>query len=92
MSVSNRNSGIHASPHCSMKIKEENDSHLIIFDDRKDFVWLYQKSNVTNFDELLVNNSSHTKGTICLVNGCQGDGFSSAGTQTGAIKLAMAGA
>ena len=39
------------------------------FDDRKDFVRLYHKSDVTNFDELRVNNYSHTKGTICLVNG-----------------------
>ena len=39
------------------------------FDDSKDFVWLYQKSDVTDFDELQVNSSSHTKGTICLENG-----------------------
>ena len=27
---------------------------------------------MTNVDELQVNNSSHTKGTICLVNGGMG--------------------
>ena len=37
-----------------------------IFYGRKDFLWLYQKSGETDFDELRVNN---TKGTICLVNG-----------------------
>ena len=54
---------------CAMKIKaRKNDSRVKIFYDRKDFVWLFQKLDVTNFDELQVNNSSHTKG-ICLVNG-----------------------
>ena len=42
--------------------------HKNIFDDRKDFVWLLLKLDVTDVDELQVN-SSHTKGTICLVNG-----------------------
>ena len=41
------------------------------------------------FDELWVNNSSHTKGTICLVNEHQRDGFLSMGTRGGAKKLAM---
>ena len=41
------------------------------FDDRKDFVWLSQKLDVTNV-KLQINNSSHTKGTICLVNGGMG--------------------
>ena len=40
-----------------------------IFDDRKDFVWLLLKLDITNVDELQDNNSSHTKGTICLANG-----------------------
>ena len=65
------------------------------FDDRKDFVWLLQKLDVTGVDELQVNNSSHTKGTTYLsskrVNGRQRDGFSSIGARTGTIKLAMAG-
>ena len=75
MSVSNRNSGIHAGvmqahKKCVMKIKErKNNCRVKNFDGRKDFVWLYQKSDMTNFDELWVNNSSHTKGIICLVNG-----------------------
>ena len=57
---------------CAMKLKERNKGRkkkrLLrknFFDGRKDFVWLYQKSDMT---ELRVNNSSHTKGTICLVN------------------------
>ena len=58
--------------------------HKKLFDGRKDSVWLHQKSGVTDFDELQVNNSSHTKGSYYLsskrVNGCQGDGFSSMGT------------
>ena len=48
------------------------------FDDRKDFVWLLLKLDITNVDELQDNNSSYTKGTICLVNGVNGrqkDGF-----------------
>ena len=57
---------------CAMKIKERKNKkprpRKNFFDDRKDFVGLYQKSDMTNFDELLVNNSSHTKGTICLIN------------------------
>ena len=79
-----------------MKLKErKNDCCIKFFDGRKDFVWLYQKSGVTNFDELWVNNSSHTKGISYLsskqVNGHQRDGFLSVGTRMGAMKLAMAG-
>ena len=57
---------------CVMKIKErkKNNGRIkIAFDGRKDFVWLYHKFDVTDFNELRVNNSSHTKGAICLVNG-----------------------
>ena len=101
MSVSNINSGIHAGDHtslrkCVMKMKErkKQQPRKNFFDDRKDFVWLLQKLDVTDVDELQVNNSSHTKGTSYLsskwVNGCQGDGFSSVGARMGAIKLAMA--
>ena len=54
---------------CAMKIKErKNNGRVKFFDDRKDFVWLLQKLDVTDV-ELQVNNSSYTKGTICLVNG-----------------------
>ena len=50
--------------------KEKNNGHVKrFFDDRKDFVWLLQKLDVTDVDELQVNNFSYTKGTICLVNG-----------------------
>ena len=75
MSVSNINSRIHVGGHTSprkvcdenKRKKEKNDSHVNFFDDRKDFVWLLQKLDVTDVDEPQVNNSSHTKGTICLV-------------------------
>ena len=55
---------------CAMKIKERKKRQPCkkFFDNRKDFVCLFQKFDVTNFDQLQVNNSSHTKGTICLVN------------------------
>ena len=102
MSVSNRNSGIHAGvtqahKKCAMKMKERKNNGCvkIFFDDMKNFVWLLLKLDITNVDELQDNNSSHTKGTVCLyskrVNGHQGDGFSSVGARTDAIKLAMAG-
>ena len=56
---------------CAMKIKErkKRQPHKIFFDDRKDFVWLLLKLDVTNVNELQDNNSSHNKGTTCLVNG-----------------------
>ena len=80
MSVLNRNSGIHtgvmqAHEKCAMKMKERNKErkkrqpHKNFFDDRKDFVWLLLELDITNVDELQDNNSSHTKGAICLVNG-----------------------
>ena len=77
MSVSNINSGIHAGGHASpQKVCDENEKKnkkttaaKIFFDDKKNFVWLLPKLDVTDVDELKVNNSSHTKGTICLVNG-----------------------
>ena len=76
MSVSNINSGIHAGitqahEKCTMKMieRKKRQPRKNFFDDRKDIVWLLQKLDVTNVDELQVNNSSHTKGTICLVNG-----------------------
>ena len=75
MSVLNINSGIHAGDQASpRKVCDENERkkqrpRKNFFDDRKDFVWLLPKLDVTDVDELQVNNSSHTKGTICLVNG-----------------------
>ena len=75
MSVSNINFGIHtgvtqAHKKCVKKIKErkKRQPHKKFFNDRKDFVWLLQNLDVTNVDELHINNSSHTKDTICLVN------------------------
>ena len=80
MSVSNINSRIHVGGHTSpRKVCDENKRkkqrkkkrrpRKKFFDDRKDFVWLLLKLDMINVDELQVNNSSHTKGTICLVNG-----------------------
>ena len=68
-----------------MKMKERNKERkkrrphkIFLMTARKDFVWLLLKLDITNVDELQDNNSSHTKGTICLVNmvnGRQKDGF-----------------
>ena len=77
MSVSNKNFGIHTEGHASpRKVCDENERKKKkqqpcknFFDDRKDFVWLLLKLDITDVDELQDNNSSHTKGTICLVNG-----------------------
>ena len=56
---------------CAMKMKERKKRwpRKKFFDDRKDFAWLLLKLDITNVNELQDNNSSHTKGTICLVNG-----------------------
>ena len=56
---------------CVMKMKERKKPRprKKFFDDRKDFVWLLLKLDVTDVDEFQDNNSSHNKGTICLVNG-----------------------
>ena len=56
---------------CAMKIKESKKRRprKNFFDGRKDFVWLLLKLDITDVDELQDNDSSHTKGTICLVNG-----------------------
>ena len=76
MNVSNINSGIHARGHASpRKVCDENKRKkkrqpCKIFLITKDVVWLLQKLDVTDVDELQVNNSSHTKGS--LVNGGMG--------------------
>ena len=54
---------------CVMKIKEKNDNRVKFFYDRKDFVWLLLKLDVTDVDELQDSNSLHNKSTICLVDG-----------------------
>ena len=53
---------------CAIKMKERKKRRprKKFFDDRRDFVWLLLKLDITNVDELQDNNSSHTKGTICL--------------------------
>ena len=66
MSVSNRNSGIHAGvtqahEKCEMKMKKKHDDRIKkFFDDKKDFVWPLLKLDITNVKELQDNNSSHT--------------------------------
>ena len=85
--------GSHKPTKCAMKIKERKKRwpSKNFFDDRKDFVWLYQKSDVTDFDDLQVNSSSHTKGTICLVDRRMGTKgwFFEHGRTNGVIKLVM---
>ena len=49
--------------------KKKRQPYKNSFDDRKDFVWLLLKLDAADVDELQDNNSPHTKGTICLVNG-----------------------
>ena len=78
MSVSNINSGVHAGGHASpQKVCDENERKNkerkkrrprknFLIRNRKDFVWLLQKLDMTDVDELQVNNSSHTKGTSYL--------------------------
>ena len=63
---------------CDENERKKKTARKKFFDGRKDFVWLLLKLDITNVDELQDNNSSHTKGTICLVNGVNGrqkDGF-----------------
>ena len=76
MSVSNTNSGFMQGSRKPQKVCDENkikEEKMItmynFFDGKKDYIWLYQKTGITDFDELQVNSSSHIKGTIRLVNG-----------------------
>ena len=61
--------------------------HKNVIDGRKHFIGRVRKRDENDLDKLRINDSVHNEGTICLVN----DGFSSVGTRTDAIKLAMAG-
>ena len=58
---------------CAMKMKQRKKEKRRLrknfFDDRKDFVWLLLKLDITYVDELQDNNSLHNKGTICQING-----------------------
>ena len=66
----------------------------IYFVARKEFIRRVRKTCVLDINRLQVNDSSYIEDTSYMfskrVNRCQGDGFSSVGAQTGAIKLAMA--
>ena len=74
MSVSNINSGIHASTQkCAMKIKErKNDGRLKYFDGRKEFIRRVRKTRVMDIKQLQVNDSSssssYIEGIISLAN------------------------
>ena len=72
MSVSNRNSGIHAQAHkkCAIKMKERKKmtGAYNIFDYRKEFIRRVRKTRVMDIKRLQVNDSSYIEGTICLVN------------------------
>ena len=61
-------------PHekCAIEMKEgkkKRRPRKTLFDGRKEFVWLLQKLDVTDFDELQVDNSSHTKAPFRHTNG-----------------------
>ena len=74
MSVSNRNSRIHAQAHekCAIKMKESRKKKKQwasnIFDGRKEFIRRVRKTRVMDIKRLQVNDSSYIEGTICLVN------------------------
>ena len=56
---------------CAMKMKERKKQwprKKFLMTGKTYVVWLLLKLDVTDVDELQDNNSSHTKGTICLVN------------------------
>ena len=64
-----------------------------VIDGRKHYIGRLQKTGEKDRDKLRVNDYGHNEGTHLFskrVNVCQGDGFSSVGARTGAIKLAMA--
>ena len=80
-------SRVHTSSHkptkkYAMKIKEtKKKQQANVIDGRKPFIRHIQRTGENDLNELRVNNSGHN-----------GDGFSSVGTRTGAIKLTLAGA
>ena len=49
------------------KRKKKDDCYTNFFDGRKRFIWLYQKTAETDFDELWINDSSYNKCTKYLV-------------------------
>ena len=53
-------------------------------------MWKTAKINAKNLSSMILDTMEYYLSSK-RVNRCQGDGFSSMGAQTGAIKLAMAG-
>ena len=87
--------GVHTSSHKPMKkVYDENETKkktMYVIHGRKPFITPIQEIDESDLHKLQVNDYGYNEGTICLVNWCYGDGFLSVGTQTGTIKLAMAG-
>ena len=60
---------------CAMKIKQRNKQekkqhvHKNVIDGRKPFIGHIRKTGENDLDKLQVNDSGHTEGTICLMNG-----------------------
>ena len=73
------------------KWKKERRKNDVYKNGCEEFIRHLWKGRVIDIKELQVNNSWYNEGTICLVNGWQGDDFLSVGRRTGAIKLTMAG-
>ena len=59
----------------NVRNKEKQHAHKNVIDGRKHFIECLQKTGENDWDKLWVNNSGQNKGSICLVNGCQGDGI-----------------
>ena len=55
MSVSNKNSGIHAGGHEKYAMNEKNGCFLKFFYGRKDFIWLIQKSSRIDFGSTILH-------------------------------------
>ena len=91
-----KTSGVHASSRmptkkCAMKMKEtrKNDACVKnVFGGRKPFIKRTQRTGESDLNMLQVNDSEHNLFSKRVI-WCQEDGFSSVGTRTGAIKLAM---
>ena len=78
-----------------MKQRKKQRTHKNVFGRRKPFIRCTQRTGENNLNKLSVNDSGHNEGSYRLfskqVNWCQGDGLSSMGARTGAIKLTMVG-
>ena len=72
------------------KKQEKRRTRKNIFDGRKPFLYKVHTKNWGKQSQLL-QVSSQRFWASKQVNGCQGDDFTSVGTQTGAIKLPLAG-